>query len=417
MEALRSIRSFFQRGFQHEVAVARQIWEGYFIEANSISEAGRAMSATNLSLAAPSSVGILREEEQHAALLLDDILPDDLISDILKKLACRDARSLGFACCACKAFKRVLSTEGSTYIWKAAFFGQSGAVMRNASVCEMEQAVSGFGGYKELTIRRVLADTENASADRVNERSIDEEGFNSGIRISEHEERDHEAPHEELVSDPVFLFYLTSSRVPVAWAMVEPCSPFTLDDDPQVLTMVLSLRARLRMLDCDDVGEAEFMGLSRFERHLRDNGESDLLLECFVKDGRDSRIECLLKSRTCLGKRRVDSARGESKKLFVPMDSEVRVAVYDWNIGRLGMWQVEWGVSFGSGRRLRISFKRGAHGQTSSGGRIFCSSPPGRTLIASMIGIFRKEYGFGTGDDEEERMHWFVEVGLSYLRT
>jgi hypothetical protein len=319
MEALRSIWSFFRRGFQHETAIARQIWEGYCIEANPISEAqdaGSAMSATNLSLPAPSSVGILRDEEQHAALLLDDMLPDGLISDILKKLACRDARSLGFACCACKAFKRVLSTEGSIHIWKAAFFRQSGDVMRNASVCEMEQAVSDFGGYKELTIRRVLADTENASADRVNERSSDEEGLNSGIRISEHEERD-QAPYEELVSDPVFLFYLTSSRVPVAWAMIEPCSPFTLDDDPQVLTMGLSLRAQWRMLDYNEVGETELMGLSRLERHLRDNGKSDLLLECFVKDGRDSRIECLLKSRTCLGKRRVDSARGEPKKLLV----------------------------------------------------------------------------------------------------
>jgi hypothetical protein len=220
-----------------------------------------------------------------------------------------------------------------------------------------------------------LADTENASADRVNERSSDEEGLNNGIHISE---------HEELVSDPVFLFYLSSSRVPVAWAMVEPCSPFTLDDDPQVLTKVLSQRTRLRMLDCNDVGETEFRGLSRLERHLSDNGESDLLVECFVKDGRESRIECLLKSRTgCLIERRdIDRrARGESKKLFVPMDAEVRVAVYDWffkhSIIGLGMWPVEWG-----------------------------------------IGIFQEEYGFGTGDDEDsERMHWFVEVGLSYLTT
>jgi hypothetical protein len=102
------------------------------------------------------------------------------------------------------------------------------------------------------------------------------------------------------------------------------------------------------------------------------------------------------------------------------VDSEVSVAVYDWfwNFceGGLGMWQVEWGVSLGSGGRLRISFKRGAHGPTSSGGRIICSTPPGTTLIASMIGIFQKEYGFGTGDDEDiERTHWFVEVGLSYL--
>jgi hypothetical protein len=346
--------------------------------------------------------------------------PAGLISVILKKPACRDARSLGFACYACKAFKRVLSTEGSTRIWKAAFFRQSGDVMRNASVCAMEQAVSGFGGYKELTIRRVLADTENASADRVNELSSNEEDLNRGIRMTEHEERD-QTPHEELVSDPVFLFYLTSSQVPVAWTTIEPCSPFTLDDDPQVLTMPsLSLRAQLRMLDCDDLGETELMGLSRLERHLRDNGESDLLLECFVKDGQDSRIEYLLKSRTCFSKRG-DPARGESKKLFVPMDSEVRVAVYDWFWifceGGLGMWQVDWGVSRGSGRHLRISFKRGAHGPTSSGGRIICSTPFGTTLVASMIGIFQKEYGFGTGDDKvSERTHWFVEVGLSYLR-
>jgi hypothetical protein len=100
------------------------------------------MSATILSLAAPSSVGNLREEKLHEVLLLDDILPDGLISDILKKLACRDARSLGLACCTCKAFKRVLSTEGSTHIWKAAFFRQSCDILRNASVREMEQAVS-----------------------------------------------------------------------------------------------------------------------------------------------------------------------------------------------------------------------------------------------------------------------------------
>jgi hypothetical protein len=162
------------------------------------------------------------------------------------------------------------------------------------------------------------------------------------------------------------------------------------------------------------------MGLSRLERHFKDNGESDMLLECFVKDGRDSRIECLLKSRTCLSKQRVDSARGESTKLCVPMDSEVRAAVYDWfwlpevqQCG-LGMWQVEWGVSFGSGRRLRMSFKRGADGQTSLGGGAVFSISHGTTLRATMTGIFQKEYGFGTGDDENfERMHWFVEVGLS----
>jgi hypothetical protein len=299
MEALRSIGSFIRRGFQHEAAMARQIWEGYCIEANPITEAqdaGSAMCSTNLSLAAPSSVVIMREEEQHAALLLDDILPDGLISDILEKLACRDARSLGFACCACKAFKPVLLTEGSTYIWKAAFFRQSGDVMRNASVCEMEQAVSDFGGYKKLTIRRVLADAENTSADRVNERSSDEEDLNSVIHMMmDHEELRDQTPQEELLSDPVFLFYLTSSRVPVAWATVEPCSPFTVYDEHQVLTMVLSPRAQLRMLDCD--GEIELMGLFRMERHLRDNGESDLLLEWFVKDGRDSRIKCLLKHR------------------------------------------------------------------------------------------------------------------------
>jgi hypothetical protein len=176
MELLRSIGSFLRRGFQHETALVRQIWEGYCIEANPISEAqdpeyaGRVMFAANLSLAAPSSVDILqREEEQHAALLLDDILPDGLISEILKKLACRDARSLELACCACKAFKRVVSTEGSTHIWKAAFLRQSGGIMGNASVCKMEQTIGDFGGYKELTIRRVLADTENASADNQSE--------------------------------------------------------------------------------------------------------------------------------------------------------------------------------------------------------------------------------------------------------
>jgi hypothetical protein len=138
MEALRSISSFFRRGFQHELAMARQVWEGHYTEANPMLEAqdaGSAMSATNISLAAPFSIGVLREEEQDAVLLLDDILPDDLISDILRNLACRDARSLGLACCACKAFKRVLSTEGSTHIWKAAFFRQSGDFMGNASVC------------------------------------------------------------------------------------------------------------------------------------------------------------------------------------------------------------------------------------------------------------------------------------------
>jgi hypothetical protein len=55
----------------------------------------------------------------------------------------------------------------------------------------MEQAIGDSGGYKELTIRRVLADTENASADRVNERSSNEQDLNSGIRMTEHEERDH----------------------------------------------------------------------------------------------------------------------------------------------------------------------------------------------------------------------------------
>jgi hypothetical protein len=90
--------------------------------------------------------------------------------------------------------------------------------------------------------------------------------------------------------------------------------------------MVLFLRAHLQLLDCDDLGETELMGLSRMERRLRDNGESDLLVECFVKDGRDSRIECLLKSRTCLSKARVDSARGKSTNLRVPMDSEACVA-------------------------------------------------------------------------------------------
>jgi hypothetical protein len=252
----------------------------------------------------------------------------------------------------------------------------------------------------------------------VNERSSDEEGLNSGMRILEHEEND-QAPHEELLSDPIFLFYLTSSRVPVAWAMAEPRSPSTLDDDPQVLTMGICLRAWLRLLNCDDVGETELKKPeSRLERDLRDNGESDLLLECFVKDGRDSRIECLLKSRTCLGKRQVDSARGDSTKLFVPMDSEVRVAAYDWfwkHWKALGMWQVEWGVSFGSGQRLRISFKRGADSQGISVGR---STPPGRTVRASMIGVSRKEYGFDTGDDEDSEtecnsMHWFVGVSPS----
>jgi hypothetical protein len=126
--------------------MARQIWEGYVNEANPIlaaQDASSAVCATNLSLAAPSSAGILQEEEKHLdEQHLDDILPDGLISEILKKLACREARSLGLACCACKAFKRVLLTEGSTlHAGKQPFSGSLLTLKKNVSVCEMEQAL------------------------------------------------------------------------------------------------------------------------------------------------------------------------------------------------------------------------------------------------------------------------------------
>lgn len=81
-------------------------------------------------------------------------LPDEILAQILSKLALQDPPSLLAAACTSKAFYRHVSPADS-FLWKEALFGQWPPLDEGSKGWEeLNKLVEGFGGYKQLVLAR-----------------------------------------------------------------------------------------------------------------------------------------------------------------------------------------------------------------------------------------------------------------------
>jgi hypothetical protein len=213
MGLLQRFLCFLWCGMQHDLAEVRELWAAYLLLLGSSVSFLRAAAAAlqgdfaTLNGLRHQSKG--RQEHACTGRVLHDRLTDNLMAHVFRALGLQDVRALGFACCACRDFNRVISADGAG-IWKSAFFQQSSPPM---IAQEMEGAVNGFGGYKALELSRleVRGQDLNSIGHAPDPLSLEEEDFDLNYDDLGSETDVHGHPVPSLAS---VLFVLTAKGNP-----------------------------------------------------------------------------------------------------------------------------------------------------------------------------------------------------------